>query len=236
MIDQADARLSAWTKQVLEISTITLAPPSNSQEDEGASLYLLDLASAVPPNGAGRPPLQISLRYLVTTWAKNPETAHRWLGMLAFAAMESSDYEVELDPLPYEIWLALGAAPRPAFILKVRIRLERPEPIAPLVREPLNVQSSPITHLDGRVLGPDDFPIAGARVEILSLKQVEHTDTKGWFRFGAIPSGFRPTTLKLSAKGRQVSIALEPVDASDKPLLIRFDPTIPEAFVQDQEK
>jgi hypothetical protein len=235
VIDQADARLSAWTKQVLEISNITLAPPSNSQEDEGVSLYLLDLTSAVPPNGAGRPPLQISLRYLVTTWAKTPETAHRWLGMLAFAAMESSEYEVELAPQPYEVWLALGASPRPAFILKVRIRLERPEPTVPLVRAPLNVQTSAITQLDGRVLGPDDFPIADARIEISSLQQVEHTDSKGWFRFRTVPADFRPATLKLSAKGRQVNVVLEPAQTSDKPLLIRFDPTIPEAFVQEQE-
>lgn len=179
--------------------------------------------------------MQISLRYLVTTWAKNPETAHRWLGRLVFAAMENSEYEVELDPLPYEVWLALGAAPRPAFILKVRIRLERPEPTVPLVRAPLNVQSSPITHLVGRVLGPDNFPIAGARVEILSLQQVEHTDSKGWFRFGAVPSGFRPASLKLTAKGRQFDVALLHADASDKSLLIRFDPTIPKAFIEDQE-
>jgi hypothetical protein len=59
-----------------------------------------------------RPPLGISLRYLVTTWCENVKEAHRLLGDLMLAALEETKFEVEAIPAPVELWRAFGIAPR----------------------------------------------------------------------------------------------------------------------------
>ena len=100
-------------------------------------LYLLALAGAPPPRTRARTPLQFNLRYLVTTWSPQRQEEHRLLGKLLFAALEREDLEVDLTPLPGELWTALGIRPRPAFVLEVQARRDRPEPRAPRVRGPV---------------------------------------------------------------------------------------------------
>ncbi len=116
MIDQVDGRLEDWIGTVLEGTNVSLAAPSGTETGRGIGLYLMELMHTPPPRGARRPPLQISLRYLVTTWAEKSEEAHRMLGELVFAAMEHPEFEVERDPVPVTLWTALGVAPRPSFM------------------------------------------------------------------------------------------------------------------------
>jgi hypothetical protein len=166
--------------------------------------------------------LQLSLRYLVTTWAKQSEEAHRLLGELAFAAMEHPEFEVKLNPIPAETWKALGIIPRPSFILQIPLRKEQPAPPTRYVREPLVVQATPVTSLTGIVLGPDDVPIARASVEIPTLQLSTRTDVHGRFTFANVPADPFPTNLRVRAKGREIQVTTEQ-STPDEPLVIRFN-------------
>jgi hypothetical protein len=223
MIDEIDRRLRAWTESVVEGSTFSLTPPDDARSGSGVSFYLLALAEKPPTRTTRRAPLQLALHYLVTTWADAPEEAHRLLGELVFAAMETDDFEVDLDPIPPEIWAAFAIAPRPAFVLRVPLRKERPEPEVKRVQTPLVVQVEPVASLYGRVLGPNDTPVMGASVEVPALQIVTRTDVRGRFSFRSVPGGNGGITLRVQAKGQERSVTVEDPTSEASPVVIRFD-------------
>ena len=143
MIDQVDGRLRDWVITVLGDVTVSLRPPGAETAGQGVSLYLLELVDDPPLRGQQPPPLQLALRYLVTTWSEEAAEAHRLLGQLAFEAMGQPGMAVELQPPAAATWQALGARPQPAFILRVPLRQEQIRPPMPLVRAPLVVQIEP---------------------------------------------------------------------------------------------
>jgi hypothetical protein len=162
------------------------------------------------------------LSYLVTTWAKAPQEAHRLLGQLAFAAMEVSDFEVKLDPLPLTTWVSFAAKPRPSFILRVPLRLERPDPAVKLVRKEIKVQATPLVSLSGIVLTPDDVPVAGAYVTLPAFNRSVRTDNHGRFRFPAVPAEPRDKQLSVRAKGHEQTVTVSGSDTDQSPFVIRF--------------
>jgi hypothetical protein len=177
-----------------------------------------------PPSTNRRPPLQLILRYLVSAWSDKPEDAHQLLVQLMFSAMENKDFQVELESIPMTVWTAFGVAPRPSFVLRVPLRKERPEPETLLVREPLRVQTSPLTSFHGLLLGPGDVPLSDCRVEVPSLSLSASTDRKGRFYFAGMPaSGTKRLLVK--AKGRELAIdSDENYPDSGTPLVIHFSP------------
>ena len=222
MIDQVDGRLEQWVGTILEGANVSLAAPAASETGRGVSVYLVELLRTPPPRGARRPPLQISLRYLVTAWAETSAEAHRMLGELVFAAMEQPELEVERDPVPVALWTALGVAPRPSFVLRVPLQLERPEPTAPLVRVTPVVRQSPMQSLHGLVCGPGDVPVMGARVELPALHLSTNTDSQGRFHFPAVPSDPPVKFVLVRAKGQEHSVAAERAIIDGELLLIRL--------------
>lgn len=224
MIEDVDQHLKDWARTVVKDVAVSLTIPFGAEAEEGVGLYLLDLAHAPPPRTAKRPPLRISLRYLVTTWAKDPERAHSLLGQLVFAAMDSTEFEVDLDPVPVAVWRAFGVPPRPSFVLRVPLQRERPEPAVTLVRAPLVVEASPVQSLQGVVLGPQELPVVGARVELPALRLSTRTDSKGGFRFSAVPAQPARQLLRVTAKGRELSVQTE-ANGGQEPMVIHFDPT-----------
>jgi hypothetical protein len=222
MIDQVDGRLQDWIGTVLTGTTVSLAAPTGTETGRGIGLYLMELIRTPPPRGDRRPPLQITLRYIVTAWAEQSEEAHRILGELVFAAMEHMEFEVERDPVPVALWTALGVAPRPSFVLRVPLQLQRPERIAPLVRVAPVVRKSSMASLHGRVYGPGDVPVMGARVELPALQLSTSTDFEGRFHFAAIPTEPPVKRLIVKAKGQELSVATELAVADGEPLSIRL--------------
>ncbi|MCL5994431.1 MAG: carboxypeptidase regulatory-like domain-containing protein [Chloroflexi bacterium] len=228
MIDQLDLRLKDWVSTITGGILPSLAPPSDApaQIEAGVSLYLFELSTApVPPtpNGTRRLPLMIMLNYLVTTWAKEPEEAHRLLGQLAFAAMEIPDFEVKLDPIPLTAWTAFAVRPRPAFILRVPLRLERPEPPVRLVRKPIKVEVTPLESVSGIVLTPDNVPVVSAYVTLPALNLSERTDGNGRFHFPAVPVEPRVRRLNIRAKGQEQSVTITGSESDHGPFVIRFN-------------
>jgi hypothetical protein len=226
LIDQTDTLLKDWVLQIVGTVPVTFSFPIAPQTGQTVSLYLWALgpafASALPAGGH-RLPLQVELRYLVTTWADDPQQAHQMLGKLVFAAMDNPQFEVDLGQLPPDAWLAFGVAPRPAFVLRVPLRLERPEPDK-FVRAPLVMRGAPMTTLRGQVVTPDGLPLPGLRVVLPSLQLSSLTDAQGRFHFPAVPADSPIRQLHISGKGRDLDVTLEAPASADEPIVIHFDP------------
>ena len=118
MIDLVDRRLSDWIKNILDDVEVFLTAPGVSETGRGIGLYLLELVHTPAARTAQAPPLQVTLRYLVTARADTPEEAHRLLGNLVFAALENAELEVEQEAAAPALWAALGVPPRPSFMLR----------------------------------------------------------------------------------------------------------------------
>lgn len=222
MIQQVDQDLKEWVGSVVSGVDVSLGPPQDAGERLRVEVYLLDLLHTPPATGSRTPPLQISLRYLVTTWAETPEDAHRILGELVFAAMAHKTFEVELEPLSMQLWRALGVLPRPCFMLRVPLRMERPEPKGPRVRRPVEVQHTSLTSLSGVVVGPRDLPLPDARVELPALGLAVRTDSKGRFRFASVPTERPNLHVLVKAKGGEASAQVRS-GRNQEPLIIHFD-------------
>lgn len=223
MTDSLRERLAEWVGSVLATATISFASPADGQAGDGVSLYLLELAPFAPAADARRQPLQLTLRYLVTTWAAQPAGAESLLLDLAFAAMEHAEFEADFTPLPVSAWTAFGVRPRPSFILRVPARRVRPAPPVPRVRMPMVMQATPAVSLLGIVLGPDDFPMVGAYVQIPAMQLSTRTDAQGRFRFAGLPLEPRARHLRVTAKGRTQETTVDQPDSAGEPVVIRFD-------------
>ena len=225
MIEEIDQRLSEWIVSVLsEDIEVSLRPPADMGDKKTVGLYLKDILPSAPTRGTRRPPLQVLLRYLVTAWSKSPKEAHHVLGQLLFAAMEHADYEVDLEPIPAQVWTAFGTIPMPAFMLRLPLRVERPEKPVQLIRSPIEVQQSPLVRVEGMVMGPDEIPLANARVELSTHNLVALTDVKGRFIFPTVPTKPTLKKVRILARGREL---LKEVDYNkinqEEPLIIHFD-------------
>ena len=224
MIDQVDRRLKDWIASIQANVDVSLAVPGKAGKGRSVGLYLFDLIQSPPPRGTKRPPLQLALRYLVTVDDDRPEEAHRLLGELIFAAMGDPDLEVEPEPVPLGLWSAFGVSPRPAFVLRAPLRVEREQPRAKRVQVPIVVNTTAMSPLDGLVLGPGEMPIAGALVEVPSLQLFTHTDFKGRFHFAAVPAVPLGVLLRVKAKGSEVTVPSGGRERRDGgPVVVRFD-------------
>jgi hypothetical protein len=224
MIEQIDERLKDWVGSILKDVTVSLAPPEPARKSRTVRIYLMEIVQSQVPRTIKRPPFQITLRYLVTAEDDDDQAAHRLLGELMVAALDTSEFEVESEPVPISLWSGFGVPPRPSFVLRTPLRIERPEPKVKRVLTPLVVTTTPMVALDGLVLGPGDFPLSDARVELPALQLSTHTDYKGHFRFAAVPAGPPDMMVRVNAKGREVTLSTATEGRSNgEPLVVRID-------------
>lgn len=223
MINEVDQRLMDWIGTVLTDMEVSLLPPKDMGDKKVVGLYLKDILPSSSAHGTRRPPLQVLLCYLVTSWAKNPIDAHHMLGQLLFAALEHPEYEVDLEPVPAEVWTAFGTLPCPSFMLRLPLKVERPDEIIHLVRSPIEVKKSPISSMHGVVMGPGDTPLSNARVELPSLNLVARTDANGRFSFPAVPAKPKLKKVRIIARGRELFTEVDQTAMKQRPLIIHFD-------------
>ena len=226
VIDEADSELTAWIERALGADHVTLSPPpAQAVLEESAqpmvSVHLMDLVAAPDLRRTSQTPLRIGLRYLISVAGPSPPESHAALGKLVFAAMQEPSWVVELEPPSPEFWLAMGAAPRPAFVITRHVAQLQPE----LADKPVKrvvAKVSTMVPLIGRVLGPDDVPLAGARVELPSLTQATRCDERGRFRFPAVPAAATQRVLRVSAKGKVQAFTVDSAGTLAEPVLLRF--------------
>jgi hypothetical protein len=223
-VDQLDQQLIDWATDLLPGIEVSLGPPGEPKTGRGVGMYLMDLLQAPPPSTVKRSPLQLSLRYLITSWAENPKDAHKMLGELALGAMGNSNFQMELEPIPVALWTAFGIPPRPAFVLRMSLRKERSEVSAKPVLSPMIVKSAPISSFHGLLLGrPGDLPLADAAIEVPALRLLTHSDRKGRFIFPTVPSEV-PLDMRIRAKGKEFRLKIDGSHAlADEPFVISLD-------------
>ena len=225
MIDEVDRRLGSWAETVLGAGLSTLSLPDPSAKGRGVSLYLLDLVQRPPARGVPQPHVDLTLRYLVTTWGESPSEAHRMLAELLFAASANGDFEVEPGSPNVDMWTALQVPPRPAFVLRVPLRKDLPVRRAALVRRPMKFEITPAGALTGICVGPERIPLTGALVEVPSLNVATRTDHDGRFAFSSVPREAAHLLVRATAKGKTVTVDAAPRAAGTEPLVIEFDMT-----------
>ena len=218
-VDQVDRHLEEWIGAVLGKVTVSLTAPKDSQAARGVNLYLLNLVNAPLGRSVKEPPHRIILHYVVTVSETDSHAMHRMLGELMFAAMNLPEVEVELEPLSPVVWSALGLVAQPSFVLRVPLLRECPQKLAPPVRKEMIIKSAPLRPLTGRVIGPGDIAIMGARVELPALHLSTATDFRGRFQFVAVPSNPPTKLLRVNAKGRTISV---PVEKPDEEVMIHL--------------
>jgi hypothetical protein len=225
MIDQIDERLKTWVQSVVGTVTVALTPPRDAQTDPVVHLYLMKIVPVLATHDVTHLPRQVKLHYLVAVRAADPTTTHNLIGALVLAALESTDFEIDYEPLPNETWLALGAELQPGFVIQVPFSAERPVPTTQLVRVPMVTRASSITSLQGVVVGPKDLPLAGVLVELPSLRQYQRTDSRGRFRFPTVPADPPTKLLHISGKGHELEINVE--QGTDPLIIHLFEETPP---------
>jgi Carboxypeptidase regulatory-like domain len=173
-------------------------------------------------------PVVVRMRYLVCADSPEPADAVALLDKVLAAVLDhpvldgGDRLEVDLTPLSAETWMALGAHPRAAFC----VRLDAAHEFAPgevaYVRQPLQLAGSTLRALRGRVVGPDDIPLAGAVVTLAATGAHDRTSPDGTFLFPTVPTGSGPIRLAVRAKGRVFTAEVEP--DGDEPLVVHCDP------------
>jgi hypothetical protein len=224
MIEEIDQHLSNWITSVCSKDIeVSLRPPGTMGDKKVVGLYLKDILPSVPHHGNRRLPLQVLLRYLITSWAESPQEAHQVLGKLLFAAMEHPGFEVELAPIPTEVWNAFGIIPVPAFMLCLPLRVERPEKTDQLIRLPIEISKSGLASMGGMVMGPGKIPLTNARVELSTHNLVVRTDVKGRFLFPAVPTQPSRKKLCITARGQKLFKEVEFTKVKQESWIIDFD-------------
>lgn len=247
MIEQLDERLASWVEQVVTGVKTSFAAPTDGDEALAVNLYLLEIADDPLRHSAGHPLIQPSLRYLVTTSAGEPKDAHFLLGTLFYAARKQPGFEVELEPVASQLWTAFGIAPRPSFILRLPMPEEWPVQQtgkAPPVTQGIAPAARELAPLYGLVLGPNNTPLAAARLEMIALwerrenpahleevafttnytllERAAYTDRKGRFTLPAIQASPAAKTLLVRARGQEQIFIVKETGEPDAPVVFRL--------------
>lgn len=216
-------RIRAWVRSADPDALVAMGPPGEAPEGRGASVYLLDVVPQPAVRGAGRPPLQLWLRYLVSTWAEERTAADRLLVELAYAAMEQPDIEIDPEVTLPETWTALRAVARPSFIVRVTERRARARPVAPLVLHPIRIEPAflPST-IAGVVRGPGGIALPDATVALPSVGRESRTDARGRFQLLGVPAPPVSTHLVVRARGTETVVKLPKDPARARALVIEI--------------
>lgn len=205
---EAGLALQEWLGSIAPGIPVSLAIGPTSDANRGIAIRLVEVAPRVVPLSPGHRSSAIALDYLVTVGIEDAQQAHAALAEIAFAALDSGSFELVAGRSVAELCAASGIALVPGLVLRTELRRDVPVRLAPLVREAPKPSLEPLVQARGRVVGPGNFPIAGALVTIAGSSRCCTTGPDGRFRF-AIPAG-QPATVTARARSREVSASLAP--------------------------
>jgi hypothetical protein len=215
--------LSGWIRPAVGEIPVAFGPLDAEPLLEGdvrIHLTFLGTLPATPPRALSRQPQSLLMiaRYLVTASAPSPAAADRLIVALGFAALDRGLPELERDGPAPDLWLALGVTARPALVVREVLERQRPAPSVPLVRRPLVTEWSHSRTLTGRVNGPRETPIAGARIEVASAGLTAYSDHRGEFSLPGVPAGPPAPLLVITAKGVRLTVRADA--PASEPLVI----------------
>lgn len=209
--------------------------PQAGRAPRGINLHLLSIApharatARVERRAEARIESRIVLRYLATSWAEQRDVAEALLCRLAFHLLGrgasgpdgQSDVELEATPPSLEVLAALGVPPRAALVLGLPLVHVERAAAAPRVARPPAVRAEPAGTLWGKLVGPEELPIAAAQVELPAFGRVTETDREGQFRFHGVPASPAGQTIRVRARGLERSFRL-PAGRDEGPVTVRM--------------
>lgn len=223
ILTDADDRLRTWVRSVVGDVPVLAGPPGEQTDERSITAFLVAVEPTTKVGGdRHRPaPVVLNLRYLLCADAPEPRAALQLLDTVVEAALDAQGLEVDLVPLPFEAWLALGVKPRPVLSVCLSVRHVRTPALAPIVREPLRITSSSLRSLSGRLLGPDDVAMSGSQVTLAATGVTSRTSQSGAFTFSSVPAGPGPIRLDVRAKGQRFTVDIDPIDGD--PVVVHCD-------------
>ncbi|MGC4813905.1 carboxypeptidase-like regulatory domain-containing protein [Micromonospora sp. DT228] len=210
-IETATAELAAWLTSAAG-EPVPVGPPRTDGDAAGLTLWPMELRPArqTRSSGAVREPYRFTVRYLLCV--TGPAGLPRLDRVLTTATSEGS-YAVVLEAGDAPLWAAFGAAPRPALLIDVPAQVDHPTPAAPPVLRPLRLRQLEVRTLIGRVVGPEDQPLAAMRVELSATGSATRTDSDGRFRLVGVPHDPEhpfPARLRLTGRGLVLTADVDP--------------------------
>ncbi|MEU7614202.1 carboxypeptidase-like regulatory domain-containing protein [Micromonospora sp. NPDC049204] len=210
-IETATAELAAWLTSAAG-EPVPVGPPRTGGDAAGLTLWPLELRPARQTRSSGvvREPYRFTVRYLLCV--TGPAGLPRLDRVLTVATREGS-YPVVLEAGDPPLWAAFGAAPRPALLIDVPAQVDHPTPAAPPVLQPLRLRHLEVHTLTGRVVGPEDQPLAAMRVELSATGSATRTDTDGRFHLVGVPHDPEhpsPARLRLTGRGLVLTADVDP--------------------------
>ncbi|PWR13937.1 carboxypeptidase regulatory-like domain-containing protein [Micromonospora acroterricola] len=212
-IETATAELAAWLTSAAG-EPVPIGPPRTDGDAAGLTLWPLELRPArqTRSSGAVREPYRFTVRYLLCV--TGPAGLPR-LDRVLTAATGDARYPVVLEAGEAPLWSAFGTAPRPALLIDVPAQVDHPTPAAPPVLRPLRLRQLGLRTLAGRVVGPEDQPLAAMRVELPGTASATRTGTDGRFLIVGVPHDPEhpgPVRLRLTGRGLVLTADVDPAD------------------------
>lgn len=174
-------------------------------------------------SGAVREPYRFTVRHLLCV--TGPAGLPR-LDRVLTAATSDGSYPVVLEAGDPPLWTAFGTAPRPALLIDVAAQVDHPTPAAPPVLQPLRLRQLDVRSLGGRVVGPQEQPLAAMRVELPATGSATRTDTEGRFLIVGVPHDpEHPSPVRLRLTGRGLVLTADVDPAEDDIVIVCAPPT-----------
>jgi hypothetical protein len=203
-VDEITATLIAWIGSILPDVSTSAQPLGTRERKTGVDLRLMRVVPRAVPRTSERPAI-VDLDYLITLQLSDASAEQHAVVELLFAAIGRKDFEIVADRDIAELCTGLGISIAPGFVLRTPlVRAPKPEH-ARRVRQPLVVHTAVLGVIEGRVVGPQDIPVANAVVSAVGLNHSVHTDRGGRFRMVGVPGGEASVALTARARGAEIS-------------------------------
>ena len=214
--------------------------PADAADPPGLNVYCVTLEEHDARSRRPHPELRLGARFLVTAWSADADAEQagsqaeallgrlwRQLSLNPMARDPEATFFAEMlqEPVPPELWLALGLPPRPALWLRAVAVEEKPvPPVKPVEYRVIRGLDSPgTTTLSGKVVDADGEPVAGAVVALPELGRRTRSDQLGNFVFVEVSPDPLPLVVAELGGARSEARAAAQADGL-APLIVELQP------------
>jgi hypothetical protein len=215
--DTVTTGLADWARSILPEVPALARPLGTHERTNGVDIRLI----RVTPRPAARtsePPVILDLDYLITVQMADAAAEQNALVELMFAAVERHESEVVTDQGIAELCTSLGIPVAAGFVLRTPLIRVPVRHAAKRVRVPLVVHTAELGVIEGRVVGPQDTPIAGAVISASGLNNTARSGHDGRFRLVGMPGTDAGVALTARARGAEA----DGVGVVGKPIVLRL--------------
>jgi Carboxypeptidase regulatory-like domain len=184
-VDSIGASLSDWIGSVTPGVPLKVQPLGVRAREPGIDLRLVRAHPRAVPR-TPLPPLIIDIDFLLTVQLADAAAEQKTLAELLLAAMQREDMEILKKPDALNLCVMLGCPAAPGLVLRTPFVRERVPNPSPRVRT-AEIRAFDLQFIVGRVLGPGELPIEGARVSATGSGSTVQTDGTGTFRLPIVP-------------------------------------------------